>query len=892
MDNGWSFTGRRGELRTVEELLAAAAGPPADREAPGGVVLAGAAGVGKTRLAREVLRRAAARGAAVHWAVATQGASGIPFGAVAALLPVAVEVRDPFGASRAIAAAVAARAAGRELLIGVDDAHLLDECSILLLRQLLAAGTARLLLTVRSERREPRPPAGWWQDGALRRVELHPFDRERTAELLHQVLGGQLAGLALDRVWQFSRGNALVLYELVQDALSTGALHRLGGVWSWDDRPLPGDRLADLVADRLGRIAPAEREVLELLALGEPLEPGLVRRLVPAAGLGAMEERGLLLVHQQDGERQLRIAHPLYGEVVRAGIGSLRAAELCERLAEAVEAADSESGPRRAGEELRVALWRLRGGDRTRPELYLRAARQVHAFQNASLAAQLAAAAMESGAKLEGGLLLAEVLAWQGRLEQADRLTAELAGLVGSDAERTRLALATAVSLFWGRGLAARAERVLLAAERAVEDRALRDELTALRAAVQLLDGRAPESVRTGQLVLDHADATAANLVRALTAVLPALVLCGRSTRALAWSGPARRALDGAPDAEPASRARLLTDLALAHAFAGELARADRIGREVYQQATAGREFMAAALAGVLLGCTALLAGDLPAARARLREAAVAFPELGATGPLPLALAGLAQVCAHTGELAEAEAALARAASALAAGNLAFEPLVVLAGAWLAQARGELTLAGEQALAAAESARRSGRHALEALALHDALRLGCTAPAVRLLPAAVALTDGPLAACYLDHALAVRADDGPRLDEVSLRFEEFGALLLAAEAAAEAAGAYERAGPARLAGRARARAAALAERCGGPATPALAACARPVALTRREREIAGLAAAGLSTRRIAERLTVSPRTVDGHLGNVFAKLGITGRAELAAALGGAPDRPA
>ncbi|PRY02604.1 LuxR family transcriptional regulator [Allonocardiopsis opalescens] len=59
-----------------------------------------------------------------------------------------------------------------------------------------------------------------------------------------------------------------------------------------------------------------------------------------------------------------------------------------------------------------------------------------------------------------------------------------------------------------------------------------------------------------------------------------------------------------------------------------------------------------------------------------------------------------------------------------------------------------------------------------------------------------------------------------------------------------------------------------------------AAPAAPEALTPREREIARLAAAGLSNRAIGERLFLSPRTVGYHLYRVFPKLGITSRAEL------------
>ncbi len=56
---------------------------------------------------------------------------------------------------------------------------------------------------------------------------------------------------------------------------------------------------------------------------------------------------------------------------------------------------------------------------------------------------------------------------------------------------------------------------------------------------------------------------------------------------------------------------------------------------------------------------------------------------------------------------------------------------------------------------------------------------------------------------------------------------------------------------------------------------------RPMGLTNRELEIAALVARGLTDREIAVRLVISPRTVDGHLRNVFAKLKISSRAGLA-----------
>ena len=74
----------------------------------------------------------------------------------------------------------------------------------------------------------------------------------------------------------------------------------------------------------------------------------------------------------------------------------------------------------------------------------------------------------------------------------------------------------------------------------------------------------------------------------------------------------------------------------------------------------------------------------------------------------------------------------------------------------------------------------------------------------------------------------------------------------------------------------------LAAECGGIRTPALELAAHPLPLTVREREIANLVAAGLSNRDIADRLTVSVRTVEGHLYRACIKLDISDRDELAA----------
>jgi DNA-binding CsgD family transcriptional regulator len=118
------------------------------------------------------------------------------------------------------------------------------------------------------------------------------------------------------------------------------------------------------------------------------------------------------------------------------------------------------------------------------------------------------------------------------------------------------------------------------------------------------------------------------------------------------------------------------------------------------------------------------------------------------------------------------------------------------------------------------------------------------------------------------------------LRSVSEGFEELGLALFAAEAAAQAAIAFRRSGRQASSRGAEARAWLLARRCPGVRTPALVELAAPE-LTPRQREIAQLAAAGLSNRQIAERLTLSVRTAANHLQAVYDRLGVNRRDEVA-----------
>jgi DNA-binding CsgD family transcriptional regulator len=237
-----------------------------------------------------------------------------------------------------------------------------------------------------------------------------------------------------------------------------------------------------------------------------------------------------------------------------------------------------------------------------------------------------------------------------------------------------------------------------------------------------------------------------------------------------------------------------------------------------------------------------------------------------------------AQAEGARGDGEAAAAALRRSEDAYGPHLAVFLPELELARAWERAAVGQTTAAQTHAVRAAQIAQHSGMHAIEMRALHTAVRFGDRSHTSRVEELATTLNT-PLAEAKAAHARGLADHDGDLLDAAADRFADLGAVALAADAAAQAAGEHARTGHRGKEVASSARAHGLASQ-GEIRTPAVAAAARPLPITDREREIAMLVAAGLSNHQVADRLIVSARTVEGHLYRIFAKLGIDDRDQL------------
>ena len=872
----WPLVGRSEELALLDE------------ESAGGrlaVVVAGEVGVGKSRLLTGWLAGAEAQGRPTIVVRATKATASIPFGAFARWIPEHLgDTSDRLGVMLATAARLSEQADG--LILAVDDAQLLDDGSAALVLHLGQHTDIGLLVAVRSGEPCPDAVVALWKEGLATRLDLQPLSEPQSVELLERVLDGVVAPGTRRRLWHLTAGNPLYLLEVVETALAQGVLTFVDGAWRWTGTLAGATRLVGLVSDRLGTCTPPERRMLELLALGEPLPVGVVAELAPPALLVELEARQLVVVDRRDRPAEaaiVRLTRPLYGEVLRNELPGFTARGHHRALADA----GLRSGFHRR-QPLRVATWVLEaGGEAGQPELLLRGSYVALQTDDYELSERLARAAAEAGGGWRATLRQAEALGPLRRRDEAEALLDDLSDGRHGPAARAAAAQVRAEQSFWHRGEDVGVARRIVADAAASVEPPLRSSLLMHAAWYAQMALELDESIRLATEAAAAADSPDDRL-NGVGCVALAAVYLGRTTVALDLvhlaGAPAMQAVETAPMAGGY--------LAFAYSFASFL---DGRVEEAVRFFTSYRNHEVARLAGTpgalssaWLAHAVLAQGRVATAAALGGEALGRFGDENHFGRGTWIAATLATAAAQAGDGEAAAAALAwidgRRRSPVRADDL----LADRARAWVRAERGELSTACDEALDVAGRARAAGAPMFEVLALLDTVRFGGAALAAGRLDELRGVVAGRLVDVVADFARAGASGDGESLDGVAARFAGMGALLLAAEAATLAGAAHHGMGRRRSAAASRAAAQGWHARCEGAATPLLAGLdAVPLAttLSRREREVADLAARGRTSRQIAEALTISIRTVDSHLSHAYTKLGISDRAGLATALG-------
>jgi DNA-binding NarL/FixJ family response regulator len=335
------------------------------------------------------------------------------------------------------------------------------------------------------------------------------------------------------------------------------------------------------------------------------------------------------------------------------------------------------------------------------------------------------------------------------------------------------------------------------------------------------------------------------------------------------------------------SAIHVLTSLSALSA-GGRLAQAETMGAAIYDAVVATPNAFAMVLVTMANGRTALAQGRPRTAERWFREGAAVARDNIAGDHLRWCLGGLALSLATAGDVAGATDALDEARTI---GGLArlHDVDLDLAAAWIDAQSGDLTGAVERLLATTPRWAADGFAGSEARVLQACVSLDASELVAERLAVLATEIESPLVGLAARQAAAMVARDVDELEAVGTGYLDLGATFAAAEAFAQAARVARRAERSQRAMGLDRRARELTGGCEGAKNPTLFEPVELAPLTRREREIALMAANGLRSRDIAEQLNLSPRTVENHLHNAFTKLGISDRAELAAALGVSPS---
>lgn len=369
-DDDWPLVGRASELAHLAQLF--------QSDSHGGVLITGTAGSGKTRLADELGRLAECGGVPVARVRGHAEASDIPLACLAHLLPadVATTAGPDGDLSRGLLLqsalrSVTERATDRRLVMLVDDVDRVDDLSLAVISSLAQSESAFVVATQRIDDRATPALAHLLSDGVIEHVELGPLADDVLGVALYRTLDAPLDTTCVETLLSASAGSPGVLRQLVENSLHTGNLRRTDGVWTLSGDLSPPASLVDLVAHRLGGLNDEQRRAAELLALAGNLSLDLAAEIAGEEQLDALDLRGLLAIDDETEGAYVRLAHPLFGEVLRADLRPLQRRRLQAELADAIEA----EGSVRSSDRLRIVRWRLANGGEIDTDAMLDSAR-------------------------------------------------------------------------------------------------------------------------------------------------------------------------------------------------------------------------------------------------------------------------------------------------------------------------------------------------------------------------------------------------------------------------------------------------------------------------------------------------------------------------------------
>ncbi|MCU1481187.1 MAG: hypothetical protein JWQ19_1973 [Subtercola sp.] len=845
----------------VKRLSDAVAAPEARVQ-----LIRGVEGVGKSTLAKRVAATLRSRGFVVLSVVGLPELQNTPLGAFAPTLNGAKNTHSAPVDDRVAQLLSQVASSGQPHVLLVDNVLLLDKASGAALYQLVRVYGVRCIATARSAQMLTGTIERMHSEGFVDETELRPLTPAIARKLITKALGARVDRASMEQLVELTGGIPRYIREFVVTTSAARSLSATPGFGEVviDTHVLPNGVTHSLTS-RFAELTPAQFSLLQMLAVA-PLLPRDV--LQSPADADALQSSGLVARSTED---RLSLAHPLFSRVLSGTMSAPERRASRERALALLESRGT-TDDRFRGIGLRVASVADGGAEPNAADLRWAAA-HASTHNHHRDAIDLATRSYRLEKHLDTLLLRAASLIAVGRQEEADRDFSLAKARAQNDDERA------VVASLEGTLIATLGQRLDVAVELAthildtIPDSAARDYLESDRATWLLMSGL----VGTVKPVAPHQSspdaATALNsTIHAMIAAVYAADI-GAARAAIARAEVLMTETDYVAHAGNAvGFARLLVLV-----LEGQLDDALYVARQ--HAAAPESPFLGMWCYGVAL--LAAHRGALPEARAFSARAEDQLRLSDFSGTLGVTVALRASVAAQLGDNQEALRtlkAIPHRARAYVKENL----VEAEATAFLQADLGHLDQAAAEIASAVAHGIEARHLTYAALTAHYAVRLRRPAAVLTSLRSMTAESNSELIAAITAHAEAAAASDPVTLLVAAERLVGAGMLAGAADAARHAIDCASGS----LRGSIIRQAESIVRLSSGTrAVGTVSRTAKPTGgLTERERMIAVAAARRERSSEIAAQLGLSVRTVDNHLRQVYRKLGIAGRSDLAEAL--------
>lgn len=768
-------------------------------------------------------------------------------------------------------------------LIVVDDAHDVDAESRTILARLVVSDTVRLLVL------SPRPsmPLEFlelWTDGFLDRCDLDPLTPDEIHILCETVLQRKVLRSVSAMLGDLSKGSPMLLQALLRQMGTNGPLSARKGVLLLGDTSAPDMQLLERLRNNLRPQSAEESEVLEAAALAEPLPLDLLTR----SGLGPVAENLQLLelvTVAGDARPCVRLANPLFADVLRRTVPPARSLELWQKYGDLTESMANDR-------LIRQVTWALDCGAPLTDELLIQAAQAGNEEFDFPFSLRAAAAIQGSAHKDEILLQTAIAHSYLGhhmvardRLEHLLQESVNLPVLLGAVLWMCRLPTSYGASAQTRRLnmlLQGTAEKLARIRTGGAGDRDI-DTLTSLTDLLgDMSEGRSADAEDALARMAWHTPGID------IRAKVTSLILSGNLLNMTGRFCSGRKATSLAlklVQENPTELRQAFDYVFFQHVkgllLGGQLGEAGACLADYRRGYSRNLGYFGAELQ-LLEGILAVRQGQVRSGLEQLRPAIDGLRLEPGSELLPFGLGVMAYAAALCGDEALAEECSETFPTETSSGD---KGLHLLGRAYSLSALaviGRCEDAAQQLEGLARHANSSGLLAAERDVLALSIRLGDAGQAERLAELTSTL-DGPLSEVLGQYSRAVMKCDPDALAETAARARREGLHLVAVDSMERAAALLAEHPDRTRRNRAQVLLRQYRALLDGSFVLSGQESSRAGRLTPREQEIVELAVSGQSNREIARTLSLSTRTVEGHLYRIFAKLGVSSRADLLAA---------